>query len=269
MKNVFHAMSAEAIKLRSTPAVYWLSALYLLIGIGMSGAAMLAMTSFASAEHPMVISPIDMVIPLAMIGVYVLLVHSVITVTGEYRYSTQSPTFLALPRRVTVAVGKLLTVALFAVILTEIAVVVVLSVGLLATGDNITTYSLSGPDAVRFLWAFPVSTVLLVIMGQGLAWLLRNTAGAVALALLWPLAIENVVRLVPRVGPRIAEYSPFHHLSSFLTGTQGMADAQDAAATLSWTDTSTWPLWLHGAYFAVWAVAIFVLGMVVLRRRDA
>lgn len=107
----------------------------------------------------------------------------------------------------------------------------------------------------RLLWVYPVMAGLMIIFAQGIALLLRQTAGAVTLVLMWYLALEGVIRMLPEWGNRIADYMPFENLNAFATNMDRLDVPWDAAGS--------------GLYFAAWAVVIWGLGVLALQKRDA
>jgi ABC-2 type transport system permease protein len=69
------------------------------------------------------------------------------------------------------------------------------------------------------------------------------------------MGLEQVFRLVPKIGADIVGYLPFENLGAFVNGVQ--------------LEGIGWDTYGSGAYFLVWAVAAWVAGVVVLQRRDA
>ena len=46
---------------------------------------------------------------------------------------------------------------------------------------------------------------------MGVGTLIRQSAGAISLLLLWPLVIESMATLIPKVGKYISEFGPFNN----------------------------------------------------------
>jgi ABC-2 type transport system permease protein len=92
--------------------------------------------------------------------------------------------------------------------------------------------------------------------------LLRQTAGAVTLLLIWVLVLETLLGAVPEVGDDITVWLPFANAANFLGGPEApVAAAPGLAAPLS-------PL---GSllYLAVFVTALFAVAVAVADRRDA
>ena len=108
----------------------------------------------------------------------------------------------------------------------------------------------------RSLWMFPLLSFLVTIFVQGLSWLLRQTAGTVALSLILYLGIENVVRVLPKIGDDIIHFMPFSAFNSW---------ASDSVAENAPWDSSAG----SAIVFIAWAAILWVLGVFVLEKRDA
>ena len=90
------------------------------------------------------------------------------------------------------------------------------------------------------------------------AGLLRHTAGAVTVLLLWPLLVEPLLGNLPGRGPQIGPYLPFANVFEFL-------DVQ-------WLFPSYAMHWGPAAslgYFLTVVAAVFVTAVVAVNRRDA
>jgi ABC-2 type transport system permease protein len=97
---------------------------------------------------------------------------------------------------------------------------------------------------------FAVAAVLAVAVGI----LIRQTAGAVSLLLVWVLLAEHLVGLIPDVGQDISRWLPFMNANQFLTGEMpGMPFGP----------------WGSLAYFAALAAGVLAVALVAADRRDA
>ncbi|MGW1678763.1 hypothetical protein [Saccharopolyspora sp. NPDC002376] len=237
-------LAVERIKLFSTRSAWWCSALALALTIGFAGL-------FASQLD-------DMSVPMTQVGhqfgLMVVLVLATLSITTEYRFGTIRSTFLAVPNRTAALVAKTVLVALVALVLGEIAAFGSWGVSnLLAPGSDL---ALTTADDWRMVagvgLVFALGAVLAVAVGA----LLRQTAGAVTLLLIWSLLLESLVGLIPKVGKDIQTWMPFNHASNFLAGGGDM-------------DGMPLGPWGSLGYFAGVVLAIWVIALVVVRRRDA
>jgi len=128
---------------------------------------------------------------------------------------------------------------------------------------------LAGDEVRRAEWrlvagqglVFAISAVIAIAVGI----LIRQSAGAVAILILWPLAIENLFNLIPKVGDDMARWSPFANGGSFLNQGQDFGLAGANAAGSEWALSPWWAL----LYFAGWAAALLAIALLSANRRDA
>ncbi|NLA56120.1 MAG: multidrug ABC transporter permease [Corynebacterium humireducens] len=248
-------LAAEFTKLRTTASFWWTTLLFILIGLGW--AALTGSTTLPAEGGFPTLWASATATTVYLIGFPVLMIQAVMIVTTEYRYHVQSATYMAVPRRWTVALAKLLLYAAFAAALTFVVVVVgfYLAKWLAPASAGEMFRPFRDAAAQEIMWVYPAAAAMLVMISQGVALLLRQTAGTVALMLIWFMGLEAVFRLIPRVGHRIGSYLPFENLRSFLTDHP--------------LEEVPWGIHGAGAYFLLWAAVAWVLGVVVLQRRDA
>ena len=84
----------------------------------------------------------------------------------------------------------------------------------------------------------------------------RQTTGAVALSLILYLGIDGMVTMIPKIGEDIVHYMPFSALNTWIM------DGDVAGAP--WDSVTG-----SGLVFAVWALAAWIIGLVLLVKRDA
>ena len=95
--------------------------------------------------------------------------------------------------------------------------------------------------------------------------LVRQTAGAVALLLVWALVVENVLAFLPRIGDDIGPWLPFGNAGNFLTAGDYVASG---AAFGSAVDYPFGP-WGSLGYFLAIALGLLAVSLVVAHKRDA
>lgn len=250
-----NTLAAEFTKLRTTSSFWWTTVLF--VGIGLGWAAMTGVTTLdAGGGFPTLWAP-TVATAVYLIGFPVLMIQAIMLITTEYRYNLQSSTYLAAPRRWTVVLAKLLLYAACAAALTFM--VVFLGFFLAKAFAPASAAELFRPlhdvDAQRIMWVYPAAAAMVVMVSQGMALLLRQTAGTVALMLIWFMGLEQIFRLVPKVGADIIRYLPFENLNAFVNEIQ--------------LDGLGWGPHGSGGYFLVWAVIVWLAGVIVLQRRDA
>lgn len=250
-----NTLAAEWTKLRTTRSFWWTTALFILMGLGWAALSGYTTVDAEGGFPTLWASSISTVVYL--LGFPVLMIQSVMLVTTEYRYNLQSSTYLATPRRWTVALAKLLLYAAIAAALTFVVILVGFYVAKLTAPESAAELFRPFEDdaAKDIMWSYPASAAAVVMLSQGIALLLRQTAGAVALMLIWFMGLEQIFRLVPRIGSDIVRFLPFENLNAFIN---------DIAI-----EGVPWSIHGSGAYFLAWALVVWIIGVVTLQRRDA
>ena len=106
------------------------------------------------------------------------------------------------------------------------------------------------------LWAFPLAAFGVVAFVQGLGMLLRQTAGTVAICLILYLGLENIVRVLPLVGDKVIHFMPF---TAFQNWAVNYVDEN-----APWSSAG-----FEALVFFGWAAVLWIVGVIVLEKRDA
>lgn len=178
-------------------------------------------------------------------GVPVLMVVAALTVTGEYRTRMIATTFLATPARSVVLGAKAVVAAVFCAVAAAVMVI-----GSLLVARE--------PLAARTVAAIALYAALAAVLGVGVGALLRHSAGAVSVLLLWPLLVETLVGNLPGRGQQIGPYLPFANMFRFL-------DVQWLFPGYAWHWGPVGSL----AYFTALVAVVFGAAVIVVNRRDA
>ena len=173
------------------------------------------------------------------------------TVTTEYRFGIPPTNFRVAPKRWQVAVAKLVLGAALAALLTFLGLVVAFAIG--DATAPVPANWVSNTASRRALWAIPLGMALITLFQQGVGWIARNTSGAVVTGMGMMLLVESIVGFIPRYGADVAKFLPFGNLMAFMTN----------------SPTQNWELPVSLLIFAVWAVAAWIIGVVLLETRDA
>ncbi|AZA10631.1 multidrug ABC transporter permease [Corynebacterium gerontici] len=225
-------LKAEWTKLRSTKAFWWTSGLFFFFSFGF--ALLIRRTLDQSAELS------ALLMGMQSFGTLVLAVQSIMVITSEYRYNSQNVTFLAVPSRLRVAAVKWLIYALIVVLLVTIAVLFIAPFG---------------EGSVWKAWCVNVCGALaLMTLSQGVAYITRQAAGAIAIVFLWQFALEPALAFIPKAGA-VYRYAPFNNYGAFLL--------QRPVADVPWGWQGS------GLYFAAWALVMMAIGVTLLLKRDA
>lgn len=249
----------ERIKLFSTRSPYWCLAAIL-------AAALLFAILLGTVEHGSNATVFTSQAGLQL-GMMVFMVLATLAVTNEYRFGTIRTTFQAVPRRANVLLAKSgLLVALAVVTAAISSFAAFFLTKALARSPQRPLELASGGEWRAVLGhaaLFPIAAVIALAVGT----LIRQSAGAITIILVWPLLIENLVRLIPKVGNDISNWMPFNAASRFtMFITPGGAEEQAMGQAVP----SGGPTPLQGlAVFAATAVVLWIVALIELRRRDA
>ena len=243
MLNLF---PVEWTKLRSTASFWWNSALILIFGAFFG-----ALFGFASKLGGMPYAPLTVAATMALITAIVVIVQASMTVTTEYRFGIPPTNFRVAPKRWQVAVAKLVLGAVLAALLTFVGLAVAFAIG--DATAPVPANWVSNTASRRALWAIPLGMALITLFQQGVGWITRNTAGAVVTGMGMMLLIESIVGFIPRYGADVAKFLPFGNLTSFMVN----------------QPNGHWGLGVSLLVFAVWAVGLWIAGLVALESRDA
>lgn len=247
-------VNVERIKLFSTRSPYW--CLVAIAAVALLFALLIALVDNGRAAFT------ALALQGVNLGMYVFMVLAALTVTTEYRFGTIRSTFLAAPNRTAVLVAKtVLVVVLGAVVGLLAALAAFYLTKVLAKEPPIGGLTLSSAadwrEVAGHAALFAIAGVIAVAVGT----LLRQTAGAVALLLLWPLIVENLFGLIPTVGEKIGPWLPFRSASAFVSPTESVR---------GFSFDPSGPSPLQGLLvFAATAVVLWVVAALVVNRRDA
>ncbi|MEV0295693.1 ABC transporter permease [Nocardia sp. NPDC050710] len=268
-------LAAERIKLTSTRSPWWCTALMVAFALGIAVLFSLALKAtvnqfnedVAAGRVPITDNPYpdNSIAGLGITGVaagfpgfgYILvMILAALAVTSEYRFGTIKATFLALPHRSSVLVAKAGLISVGAAVLSAILTFVSFFIFKAMTGSDAGRFlSLSDGDNKVF-YAVPIFVALVVFLAVGVGALIRQSAGALSLLIVWPVLIEPIVGAFGKVGRNIQVFLPFQNAGRFL----GTADE-----TLPWH----WGEWGGLLYFAAIVALIFGSALFVVNKRDA
>jgi ABC-2 type transport system permease protein len=251
--SALSALNAERIKLSTIRSPLWSGIAAAVCSLAI--ASMQGGTAYGAAS----LTPERAVIGVAVFGVPVVMVLAAMTVTGEYRSGMIRATFIANPNRTVVLAAKAVVAAAFSALYTTLLTIAALVVARLSSdplvGEGL---SLADGGAWRVVFAMAMYAALAAVLGVAVGALVRHTAGAVAVLLLWPLVIEPIVANLPDVGSRVGPYLPF--VNAFLfTGVDWLYPGNG----MPWGPLGSL------LYFVVVVAVVLVAAMVLINRRDA
>jgi hypothetical protein len=219
-------ISAELLKLRSTRSA-WIP---LTVALAMAIGAVVANISTAGHGGDPHLSPATLPGLLRgsggqLVDGAVLLCWIVLS-AGEFRHRTSVTTFLGEPLRLRIVSAKLITAALTGAAVGLLAEALSAATSAAALSAHHVPLVWSQPGVLGTVLAVPLLAALYGMLGVGLGLLLRHTAAAVGLALMWAFVIEGIIPALTHQ-PGIIRWLPEAAASAVLHG------ASPAATTLS------------------------------------
>ena len=239
-------LAVERIKLFTTRAPVWCIATALALTVGVT-AGLVWLTSRGRGG----VSP-ESTQTMYILGLVVTMVMATLSVTTEYRFGTIKATFQAVPSRTQALLAKAAVLALTAGVVGEVSSFGSWGVARLITGsaetDIVTAAEWRQIAGMGLVYA--IAAVLAVAVGA----LLRQSAAAVAILLVFPLLVEQLVVIVPKVGDDLHNWMPFVAAGQFAsTADKGLPYGP----------------WGGLAYFAAWAAVLLIAAIAVVEKRDA
>jgi ABC-2 type transport system permease protein len=252
-------LAVERIKLFTTRSPWWCALITLVLSIGIAALS----TGATSRADEVTVYTTQFAHAFAMAVVMVL---AALAVTTEYRFNTIKTTFQAVPNRGAALVAKAVVVALVSLVIGELAAFG--SWGIAKLIKPASDLALSSSADWRNIAGIGVVYAFAAIIAVAVGILIRHSAGAISVVLIYSLAVENLVQIIPKVGDGIHKWLPFNVAEKFLTGAGESNGALGARGTSQLSDSTLSPAWAL-AYFAAFSLVLLAISVVVAKKRDA
>jgi ABC-2 type transport system permease protein len=225
-------VSAELLKLRSTRSA-WIP---LLVALGIAVIAVIANTSVAGHGADTHLSPAALPGLLRASGGQLIdgavLLCWIVLSAGEFRHRTSVTTFLGEPNRLRVVSAKLLAAALTGAAVGLLAEALGAATSAAALSARHVPLAWSQPGVLGAVLAVPLLAALSGMLGVGLGLLLRHTAAAVGLALMWAFVVEGIIPALVRA-PGLVRWLPEAAANAVLHGASAAATTLSAGVALA------------------------------------
>jgi len=186
-------------------------------------------------------------LPVAVLGV--------LMITGEYSTGMIRATLSAVPRRLPVVWAKALVFAVVVFIIGGIASLLAFEGGQAMLSSAHVSVGLGSYGATRAVIGGALYLTVVGLLGVGLGFLIRNTAGAIATLFGVLLVLPAIVAALPNnLQNDIGKFLPL------LAGTQILTTQRDSNVLSPWAGIGV---------FALYAVVAIAAGSVMLMKRDA
>ncbi|GAA2991119.1 hypothetical protein [Actinokineospora diospyrosa] len=238
-------LATERIKLFTTRSPWWSAFLALGLTIGFAG-----LVALNHNGGPLRVEHSQFGI---QFGLMVVTVMAALAITTEYRFATIRATFQAVPNRTSALLAKTTVVAVLAAVIGEVAAFGSWATVKVIDGGGPELAITTGADWRMVAGAglvFGIAAVIAVAVGT----LVRQSAGAISILLIWPLLVENLVQLIPGAGDDIHNWMPFTVAGRFLNG-----PGPDAPLSA----------WGSLFYFAAVAAVLLLAAITAVNKRDA
>ena len=189
---------------------------------------------------------------LAQLAIGVL---GVLMITGEYSTGMIRATLSAVPRRLPVLWAKALVFAVVVFVVMGIASVLAFEGGQAMLSSAGIHVGLRSPGSARAVLGGALYLTVVGLLGVGLGFLLRNTAGAIATLFGLLLVLPAIVAALPA-----SLYNDVFRYLPMPSGTQVLTTVPDSSLLTPWAGIGV---------FSLYALAALIAGAVMLKRRDA
>ena len=190
----------------------------------------------------------------AMVGYLLIGVLGVLVIGQEFRHTTIRVTFTAEPRRARVMAAKALVVTATALVVGIIATVFSYAIGNAIMTSRGADVTLPGSTQARAIAGAVVLFALYSLVGLAVGSIIRATAGAITLVVVWPVIVESIIN---GVLPKIGKWLPFN-AGSQLTNTDATINRSEALTPRA-----------GGLVFLIFALVLLAVGTALVSRRDA
>ncbi|MEV0249412.1 ABC transporter permease [Nocardia sp. NPDC050712] len=254
-------LTAERIKLTSTRSPWWCTVIIVAIGLGLP----LLFTLITNAtygkegnEGAPGMSPSLAASGVAGLGVMVLTIMAALAVTNEYRFGIIRTTFQATPHRGRVIFTKAGLLGVYGAVLTAVLVALAyVLVKAIAKPELKPLLSMPDADSWRQLYGVPIYALLCVVLAIAVGVLVRQSAAAISLLVLWPLLIEGLIGSLPWVSEHVAPFLPFGN------GQRFFSELGETNANYHWGP------WGSLIYFTAFVAVVFAAALFMVNKRDA
>ncbi|WEV64246.1 hypothetical protein [Bifidobacterium sp. ESL0732] len=279
--SFFGSVRSELLKLRSIASTWWLSAFAVLSMVGFSALFAFSIRQESHYDEKGKWMATAMPIPRSVMfqcvsqsiafAIILISVVAILAVTGEYATSSVQMSLVVNPRRVMFMNAKAVAVAIYSFVLS--LVILLISWGLV---EAMFAGAKQTPLASKERWlplivilGGAVITVLVAEFALGLGAMIRSTAGGVVVfVLIYTMAI-TIFGIISSLSKHMlwanwcSQLMPSTLVNKFLSGQTGEVEAGMVP--------KGWPVpgwWQSGLIMLAWAVVFYVIGTLIVRRRD-
>lgn len=267
------ALRYEWMRIRTIRSTWWLSGITVIFGTGLSFLIALGLSQSFDIGPPPPRGDVLRMGPLVVgeasgegapfFVPYILAMVGVFAWGHEYRHGMIRATLTALPSRANAWAAKFVVVALWVAVVTLVTLLLGALMGWLWLHDDgvrFMTY-----DVWRTVAKAVVYSVLFTLAATAFTAIIRQQAAALVLMFLWPLAIEQILGLVPRLVPGLEEVAGLARFLPFDAGARILGGADVGGAMFGDPLTP----WAGFVVFGGFAAVLMAVSIVLFQKRDA
>ncbi len=251
-------LRSEWTKLRSVRSTMWTLGLTLVIGIGVSALATgetRAHWSTMSLASRATFNPISTSLAGVFFGQLTIGILGALVMSSEFGTGTIRATLSAAPRRPMVLVAKAVVFGLVALIIAEVVAFASFLLGQALLSAPATHATFASKGALSAVIGTGLYLCMIGLFALGLATIVRHTAGAIT-------AFVGLLLVLPAVAHALPN-SMYFALARFLPDRIGIAIMSQRAGAHAFAP------WVGFGILCGYAVAVLVIGGVLMARRDA
>jgi ABC-2 type transport system permease protein len=251
---MINTIRSEWIKLRTVRMNFVLFVLAVAFPVVVS----VLVAALASINDLKVGDVVGLVTGSSVVTALLLGVVGAVSISAEFAHGTIRPTFAATPKRVRVLISKAVVIALFAAVAEALVVVFCYAVSSAIVSSRGAHLSLSDqPEARSALIGIVVFAVIVSLLGFGIGMVIRNTPAAVAVLILWPLVVENIIMAILSAAGVDNPQKFLPYISGFGLGNPDAPTSESLSRVAG------------GLYFGAVTALVAIAGALITARRDA
>ena len=251
---MINTIRSEWIKLRTVRMNFVLFVLAVAFPVVVS----VLVASLASIDDLKVDDVVGLVTGSSVVTALLLGVVGAVSISAEFAHGTIRPTFAATPKRMRVLISKAVVIALFAAVAEALVVVFCYAVSSAIVSSRGAHLSLSDQTEARSaLIGIVVFAVIVSLLGFGIGMVIRNTPAAVAVLILWPLVVENIIMAILSAAGVNNPQKYLPYISGFGLGNPNAPTSESLSRVAG------------GLYFGAVTAVVAMAGALITARRDA
>lgn len=256
--NVIDLARSEWTKMRTVRSTMWTLVITVVLGLGVSAIATAETRAHWTPANAHGFDPTSLSLIGTFIAEFAIGVLGVLVMSAEYSTGTIRAVLSAAPRRLDVLLAKILVFTAVAVVVAEFVAFASFFLGQALLTSPAIHATLSSPGALRAVVGCGLYVATLGLLGLGLATIIRHSAGAISCFVGILLVLPLIVQALPSsLAMDVRKFLPDRIGAAMITTNGGF------------NNTGAFSPWVGLLLLVGYAVAVNVIGAILLARRDA